>query len=290
MALTSSRIKYLLTSTRKLVRRQGLACPSCGSSDSTVVSRKYVVTALRRCNACCLLFRSPTTTAEENRAFYQNEYSEGFTTDMPSPHELEQLKKLKFKGSEKDYSHYLSVLTALGCKPGNLLIDYGCSWGYGSWQFMQSGYNVTAFEISTPRCEYARTYLGVNAHANIENAQGPFDIFFSSHVLEHMPSVSSCLELARNVVKPGGWFISFTPNGSQAFKVRYPKNWKQAWGLVHPNYLDDKFYSEAFKLDSYLLASSPYDLESIRQWGASAQQEPLSLYLGGDELLVIARL
>ncbi len=62
------------------------------------------------------------------------------------------------------------------------------------------------------------------------------------------------------------------------------------WGLVHPNYLDNKFHSEAFKLDPYLLASSPYDLEAIRQWAASAQNESLALNLDGDELLVIAKL
>lgn len=289
MALVTSRIKYLLNSTSKLITRQGLACPSCGSSDSTIVSRKYIVTALRRCNYCCLLFRSPTTNVEENRFFYQSEYSEGFTTDVPSLHQLENLKKLRFKGSEKDYSNYLSVLAAIGRKPGDLLFDYGCSWGYGSWQFAQAGYNVTACEISAPRCEYARTYLGINAYTNTENVRGPFDIFFSSHVLEHVPSVSRCLELARKVLKPGGWFVSFTPNGSDAFLARCPKNWKRLWGLVHPNYLDDKFYSKAFKSDLYLLASSPYDLEPIRRW-ASLQQESLSLGLGGDELLVIARL
>jgi len=247
------------------------------------------VTVLRRCNACRLLFRSPTTTAEENSSFYQSAYSQGFTTDTPPVDRLEQLKASRFKGSEKDYSQYLNVLAALGCKPGDLLFDYGCSWGYGSWQFIQEGYSVTAFEISVPRCEYAKTYLGINAQTRMENVDGPFDVFFSAHVLEHVPSVSRSLEFARKILRPEGWFVAFTPNGSDAFKARKQELWKYSWGLVHPNVIDDLFYSNAFKSDLYLLASSPYDLESIRQW-ASLQQASVSLNLDGDELLIIAKL
>lgn len=283
------RVRYLSVSARRLLTGQGLACPSCGSVESVVVSRKYIVTALRRCNACHLLFRSPTITPEENQSFYQSVYSQGFTTDTPSLDRLEQLKASRFKGSEKDYSQYLNVLAALGCKPGDLLFDFGCSWGYGSWQFIQAGYSVTAFEISVPRCEYAKTYLGIDAQTRMENVDGPFDVFFSAHVLEHIPSISRSLEFARKILRPGGWFVAFTPNGSDPFKARKQESWKYSWGLVHPNLLDDLFYSIAFKSDLHLLASSPYDLESIKQW-ASLQQESVSLDLSGEELLIIAKL
>lgn len=287
--ITANRVKYLCTSIRKVLTGQGLACPSCGSVESVIVSRKYIVTTLRRCCACHLLFRTPTTTAEESLSFYQSEYSQGFTTDTPSLDQLEKLKTSEFKGSEKDYSQYLNVLAEIGCKPGDLLFDYGCSWGYGSYQFVQAGYNVTAFEISVSRCEYAKTYLGINAQTRMENVGGPFDIFFSAHVLEHVPSVSRSLEFAREILRPGGWFVAFTPNGSDALRSKQQESWKYSWGLVHPNFLDDLFYSSAFKSDLYLLASSPYDLESIKQW-ASLQQASVSLDLGGGELLVIAKL
>ncbi len=288
MALISSKVKYLFSSTRKQLTRQGQVCPSCGGTQSSTVSRKYVVTALHQCHSCNLLFRIPTTSATENQTFYQKEYSQGLTTDTPSITELETLKQSKFKDSTKNYSRYLKVLAAMGGKPGDQLFEYGCSWGYGSWQFMQAGYKVSAFEISVPRCEYAKTNLGIDAQFTLDIPSKSCDIFFSSHVLEHVPKIADTLALARTVLKPGGLFVAFTPNGSDAFRLKQPRSWDAHWGSVHPNFLNDQFYQKAFQSDTYLLASSPYDLAAIQAW-RSAPNVSTHLDLSGDELLVIAQ-
>jgi 2-polyprenyl-3-methyl-5-hydroxy-6-metoxy-1,4-benzoquinol methylase len=289
VASTRSRVRYLLNSTRKLLTRQGLACPSCGHADSTIICRKYLVTALRRCRACHLLFRAPTTLPDENRSFYQSEYSQGFTTDMPTAEQLGQLTQTQFRGSEKDYTAYIDILKALGARPGARLFDYGCSWGYGSWQFAQAGFAVTAFEISLPRADYAKTHLNVDVHTATESVRGPFDIFFSAHVLEHVPSIADSIRLARTLVKDGGWFVALTPNGAAARRAHHPEGWMQWWGQVHPNFLDDEFYRHAFRADPHLLASSPYDLTALAQW-AARPAAATALDLSGSELLVVARL
>lgn len=290
MASTASRLKYFSQSTIKLVRSCGVTCcPSCGSVQSAVVARKRIVTTLRRCKICQLLFRSPTTTAEESELFYQEEYSEGFTTDAPPPEQLEILTRVGFKGSEKDYSVYLAVLEALGCKPGDRLLDHGCSWGYGSWQLARAGYDVTAFEVSSGRAAYASTHLGIDVRTEVKNVRGPFDIVFSAHVLEHVPSVAAVLRLSARSLKPGGWFVAFTPNGSRPFKVAHPDSWMKSWGFVHPNLLDDVFYARAFRSCSYLLASSPYELNRIARWASLPQKPAESLNLDGPELLVAAK-
>src|SRR5687768_14606475 len=96
------------------------------------VDRKYLVTTLRRCRRCQLLFRAPTSTHEEQEAFYQEEYQQGFTTDLPDERTLSAYLTSEFRGGEKDYTAYLRVLDALGVLPGQRLFDFGCSWGYGS--------------------------------------------------------------------------------------------------------------------------------------------------------------
>lgn len=63
----NQKVKYLLTCTIKNIRQEGFSCPSCGSSKATVVVRKYLVAALKRCECCQLLFRTPTTNSEEYR-------------------------------------------------------------------------------------------------------------------------------------------------------------------------------------------------------------------------------
>lgn len=283
------RLSYFLYCLKRLLAGEGASCPSCGSPESRVVSRKYVVTALRRCNRCKILFRSPTTTPDKSENFYQSTYSQGFTTTLPSAEELERLKQAGFKKSEKDYSRHISMLSAIGCKPGEALLDYGCSWGYGSWQLARAGYRVCGYEISVTRCNFARSHLDIEAYTQPEDVQGPFDIFFSSHVLEHVPSVSESIRFARRVLRPGGWFVAYTPNGSEYFRRHEPWAWNQHWGLVHPNFLDEDFYQSIFRSDPHLVTSSPYDLEKIARW-ASTAEDSLTLDLAGSELVVIARL
>lgn len=285
--MISTRLNYFLGSAKKSLLQQGLNCPCCGSSGSTLVSRKYLVTALRRCHYCALQFRTPTTTAPENYHFYQDDYSQGFTTEMPSADELEVLKQEQFKGTDRDYSRALSILSALGCQPGARLLDYGCSWGYGSWQFAQAGYEVVGLEISVPRCEYARRNLGVDAYAQPESLKGRFDIFFAAHVLEHVPSPLEVLEFATTIVRPGGWIVILVPNGSRHFRAKREKDWDHLWGMVHPNFLDEEFFQHIFG-DSLLVCSGEYDEKFIEKWANTPGAVEIAS-LEGSELLVVAR-
>src|SRR5579862_3756291 len=134
MLSLTSKLAYFLFCTRRAITGAGMDCPSCGMSGSNLVDRKYFVTALRRCTHCQLLFRSPTTSPEEQAAFYQQDYEQGFTTTLPDAHNLRSYLERDFRGTEKDYATYLRVLEALEVESGQRLFDFGCSWGYGSWQ------------------------------------------------------------------------------------------------------------------------------------------------------------
>jgi len=89
------------------------------------------------------MFRTPTTNPEENARFYRTDYVQEFTTDLPDRELLDRLKTTAFKGTEKDYAGYIEVLSALGLERGSKVLDFGCSWGYGSWQLA---------EAAVPRC------------------------------------------------------------------------------------------------------------------------------------------
>jgi 2-polyprenyl-3-methyl-5-hydroxy-6-metoxy-1,4-benzoquinol methylase len=193
----------------------------------------------------------------------------------------------EFRNTEKDYSRIIQTLRALGVKDGSKILDFGCSWGYGSWQLRNAGYHVVAYEISKPRCAYAVQELGVAAVDDVSLISGaPFDVFFSSHVLEHVPSVLSVAKLAKKFLGPAGLFVAFTPNGSQEFRERSPDQWNKLWNMVHPNFLDDVFYSEL--CGKPLLASSPYDYQRISAgWAGGALR--VCSPLDGSELLVAAQ-
>ncbi len=260
-----------------------------------MVDRKYLVTKLMRCANCRLLFRVPITTEAENERFYNLEYEQGFTTDMPSDSDLAAMLETNFAGSDRDYGIYVNVLKSLPLPDGARIFDFGCSWGYGSHQLAQAGYDVTAYEVSNSRRNFARTKLSISVvdafdACLVDDAfVGQFDCFFSSHVLEHVPSSGAVFQAARKLLKPDGVFVAFTPNGSAAFRAADFASWHLLWGEVHPNFVDEEFYRHNFGNSPAILSSSGYDFDAIAR--ASFDEPGIRTIggLAGYELFFAAR-
>lgn len=294
-AITAKRIRYFLHCLRKSFSAAARSCPNCGSQKAATVDRKYLVTTLMRCANCSMQFRAPITTEEENQRFYNLEYEQGFTTDMPSDRELAVMLESNFSGSERDYAVYVKVLGALALPEGAKIFDFGCSWGYGSHQLAQAGYAVTAYEVSNSRRDFARRKLSIStvdafdACLEDDRHHGRYDCFFSSHVLEHVPAPGAVFRAARKLLKPDGLFVAFTPNGSAAFRAVDFASWRLLWGEVHPNFLDDAFYAHSFGDAPAMLSSSAYDYDAIA--GASFDEAGIRTIgdLAGQELLFAVR-
>lgn len=268
-----TQLLYILTSLFTCLGKRKTKCPNCDTYSRKVVDRKWIVTTLRRCPKCCLLYRAPTTSAKQQSAFYQKQYSQGFTTDLPSEDELKNLIQKGFVGTERDYSRYLELFSGLNIKQGSLILEYGCSWGYGAWQLKKAGFEVTAFEISRPRCEFAREKLGVNAVSNMSEIQGLFDVTFSAHVLEHVDNVKASLDTQMTLLRPGGWLVGITPNGSLSYREKNFTNFHRLWGLVHPQLLDDVFLQKKYSGMNLRLGSISGE-EGIGEFLGNGSQNP----------------
>jgi hypothetical protein len=236
----TGKLPYLARSIASQLSTDRYTCPNCGNSHSYIVARKYVVTQLRRCCNCFLMFRTPTDLPGNEAKMYEHDYAAGFTTRLPSTHQLFSYKKANFQRTEKDYSYYISVLQELGLERGARVFDFGCSWGYGSYQMQGAGYRMTAFEIAPTRRQYAETNLDVNCVADMDRCieefghAGQYDCFFSAHVIEHVPMPAKIFGYARKLLRTGGLFLAFAPNGSETYRAR-SQNWMRSWGQVHPN-------------------------------------------------------
>jgi 2-polyprenyl-3-methyl-5-hydroxy-6-metoxy-1,4-benzoquinol methylase len=254
-------LNYLLRSAVKFADAAAWHCPNCGSVEHAELDRKYFVTRLLRCANCRLMFRSPTDSEEFNRRFYNFHYQQGTAMICPSDEAIAKLKVSHFAGTERDFSGYIDFLARNGVKPGGRVFDFGCSWGYGSYQLAKAGYDVRSYEIAVDRRTYAIEKLGI-IHIDEPSAiveghplAGSFDCFFSAHVLEHVPSPSKVIDLAWHCLRDGGVFVAFTPNGNDAFRRFNPGGWRNMWGNVHPNYLDDQFYNREFARSKCVFAS-----------------------------------
>lgn len=213
---------------------------------------------------------------EASDRFYQSEYEQGFTTGLPNAAELEDLINIGFSGSEKDYTRYIRVLQDSGIRPGHSILDFGCSWGYGSWQLARAGYRVYSYEVSRLRAAFAKEKLGCNILTSPAEIPGFVDCLFSAHVIEHLPNPADMWRLAAKVLKPQGKIVAFMPNGDPDFSVN--KHYHEWWGLVHPTMLGRKALinmAAAHGFEGYAY-SSPFDLND--------PEAPLA----GSELLFVS--
>ena len=142
----------------------------------------------------------PKDTIGRSTEFYQTEYEQGFTTDLPGDEELNDLLNREFKDREKDYTPYIEVLRAIGLKTGDSILDSGCSWGYGSWQLRQAGFHVFSYEVDPRRSDFARARLGCLVVEN-EMPYKSVDCLFSAHVLEHLPDPNVLWRFAQQVLR-----------------------------------------------------------------------------------------
>lgn len=291
--MPSDKLAYFATSAWKRVRAIDCACPNCRSPLYARMDQKYLVTELRRCRACRLMYRSPSDSAAENDAYYQDAYRAGFATDLPDDTQLALLKAARFRTTEHSYAHILSLIECLELPRGSRVFDYGCSWGYGTWQFRDAGYDVSGYEISRPRADFARRKLELNLLERLPPLVdagplgGAVDCFFSSHVIEHVPRPDGVIELARALLRPGGYFFAITPNGSDQFRAKHPGKWHRLWGKHHPNFIDDGYWRHALKPRPLLLATLPVASELVASFTrGGTYTDPI---LDGDELVCIAR-
>lgn len=286
----TAKVRYLVRQARGFATTGRRACLNCGSS-GTVVVRKYLITALRRCKRCKLYYRTPTDPPRYNEKFYNGIYTQGFTTELPSEAQLEVMKARSFEEYDKCYPYYLSCLKALHAGPR--LFEFGSSWGYGPYQLKAAGFNVTAYEISRARSSFSRRNLDVDAVDDFEEFVarhgGEFDVFFAAHVLEHVPSPSKVIRDGFTLLKPGGLLLLFVPNGSDRFRKVEPRAWTRLWGEVHPNFLDEEYLEAALGDVPRMYGTSPVEIpEDVDE----RMRAPMATYIDDlerYELMVVAR-
>ena len=241
------------------------------------------MTSLRECKNCGLRFRLPKEKPGATARFYQDEYRAGFTTDLPDDDELSQLLAHAFQGTPKDFSSYITVLGALGLGAGDTILDFGSSWGYGSWQLRQAGFKVYSHEISLPRAKYAAEKLGCQVINDLSEIPKEVICFFCAHVIEHLPDPNDIWKAAKATLAPGGILVCFMPNGEPGLERVYgSKRYHRLWGQVHPLLLNRnalKFMAERYGYESHFY-SPPYCMTDLKKMRSHKE------LLGGEILMV----
>ena len=104
----------------------GITVPIAAPSISMLVQRKWVVTRLSaRCCSCRLLYRTPTDAPCLTEVFYQDDYSQGYTTNCPSPKELQSLIVNAICRQRERLLEQNRRDSVIGREEGARILDYG---------------------------------------------------------------------------------------------------------------------------------------------------------------------
>lgn len=285
-----NKYQYFFDCVRRYV--SPVMCPSCGAGNSKLIDRKYLVSRLFECSKCGLYYRHPLETPQTNRDFYQSQYQQADSVTTFMPDDGEDLERLKNNiaanpDNPKNAQRLRRIFEGLYPEKSSLsIVDYGASWGYISWQLKSFGMQVQSYEISVPRARYGNIHLDLNILTDENQLKGGNDIFFSSHVIEHVPSVANMLKLAASLTNKDGFIVTLCPNGSPEYRETDPSGFHKCWGQVHPNYLNAQFFRQYYTHNPLFLTSTPLDLVALANWD---QKSHFSGDLSGGELLAIAR-
>lgn len=252
-----ARIQYLGKLTRSYLDRPiDQSCPYCGATEASVLGHKYFLIQLRKCQTCGLMFRFPKDKPVESNIYYQSHYQDvtGLATDLPDKAELQRLLETNFKDTSKDFSQKINLVQNHIYR--GKALDYGCSWGYGVWQLNQAGYEAMGFEISRPRAEFGRKFLGVNIIDQLAELEklpdGLFDLIFTNHVLEHLPDISDIFSLFWRLLNIGGVLAIFVPNCDDCDTPSgFEEKKCMAFGEDHAIAFDSNFLLKAMKLNNF---------------------------------------
>lgn len=278
-----SKHQFLLKTLVKYATLQPAKCPYCKGDRTTIMQWKNGIWQLRQCNECSLNFRFPKDDPRESLGFYQKKYQQENVTDLPREEDITFHISDHFKSVGRDLTTHLKTIRAV--VPAGSVLDYGCSWGYGVYQFAQAGYQAAGFEVSRPRVEYGRRVLKVDLTSDIATLPSRgFNMIYSAHVLEHIPDPKESLSAFQRLLKPGGKLFLYVPNCSGTQAKRLGVKWGQMINEKHVLALTAEFFHQNLPKHGFSteFSSSPYGTPPRpyeKDWASS-----------GEELLVVGTL
>ena len=125
----------------------------------------------------------------------------------------------------------LRMMARLGRAPR--VLDFGMGWGFWGRAAQAQGLEVSGFELSARRREYARA-MGLDVIDELPPPGAHFDCIYSSQVFEHLPDPRATLESLRDRLAPGGLVYLRVPDGRGAARRLARHGWSPQIDALHP--------------------------------------------------------
>lgn len=194
---------------------EDVPCDFCGGSDFVPLfdeMRHGLDLRTVLCRRCALCMTNPRPTAEANRLFYADLYNEFHGRHGAIAPDSDYVKKSR--AAAKPRVERLARI--VGAKSDLSVFEIGAGVG----QFQAVARETTKWRVSgiEPGKEQAKLCqsLGLDVQntflEELPEGTGPFDVVYSSHVIEHTQSPADFLRRVNRLLKPGGVLHLEVPN------------------------------------------------------------------------------
>lgn len=175
-----------------------------------------------RCIECGLIFLNPRPTLDEMGLYYPEDY-EPYQRTVSTMHSqwLDLVQRIKLRPR---------VRIVMRLTQGGHLLDVGCAAGGFIRELRRlGGWHVQGVEINAKAACFARQQLGLDVFCGqLTDARFPsdsFDIVTMWDVLEHMHDPLATVKEVRRILRPGGVFLSSTPNANSLDAKIFGRYW-----------------------------------------------------------------
>lgn len=214
------------------------ACPICQADRCCV---RYSIGRLGyvACRECRHLFQYPINDRTD----------EQYGKEDADNHHVSSAKKEWDYSVEKQQLVYKDQLNRIEkhAPRSREMIDIGCGNGAFLAYAAKRGWNTAGVEPRHSSCEVARqggAEIHESSFERIDFGERRFDAVVLWQVIEHMSDPVSCIELVRNILKPGGVVAISTPNISSIGSLLLG----QRWPAIEPDSHYHLFSSGSLKM------------------------------------------
>lgn len=192
-------------------------CYLCSGDQHELVSEKLRYESPAKaytCASCGLVFLYPTMTPEEERAFYEQEYGEIYSSEKgTTPADL-------FAARQGDAQAYFDLVKDY-IGPENVCLEIGAASGYFLDKIKSSVRSVTGLETHAVLRQYCEE-IGISMVSSLEECgDGKFDRVFMFFLVEHLGDPIGYLKQVRRVLADGGLAFIEVPNVDDALISLY---------------------------------------------------------------------
>jgi 2-polyprenyl-3-methyl-5-hydroxy-6-metoxy-1,4-benzoquinol methylase len=209
---------------------EDVACPVCGSDRHEELFRKEGFTFVT-CGACSLVYVNPQLRTEAVREVYEDEsYSTIVRRLVASSNDY---RKERF-GAER-----MGIVDRFATVSPGRLLDVGCTTGFFLEAAAERGWSAVGIDPNPYAIDVAREKGLTVEQATIEDASfeaESFDAITVFDVIEHLRRPLDLLAKARELLRPGGVVLLYTPNWECAERLLIGEACHFIWGTNHLTY------------------------------------------------------